>query len=428
MFNIEFLKRITILYVEDEQIIRDTMQAIFEKLFKRSIIATNGQDGYDKFKFHYEHGMTFDIIISDINMPIMNGLEMIEKIRKINQNIPIILTTAHSDSKYFVEAIHHNVFHYAIKPIKIKQLALAIQDATIKYFDKKIIETKQIQNDRYVEIINQVTIVSKTDLNGYITFANELFSTISGYTHEELIGENHRIIRHNDMPIAFFDDLWNTLKETKIWKGKMKNKAKDGTPYFVNATIFPVFDKYGEKVIEYMAVQYLITEEELEKRDFKKKVIQNIKDSKLMQVELKHENNDLKVRLKEKHNSSHIDIAMEILNSEKRKNSRLLVQIEHYEDLIEKKAKQDEEIKENLNKEILQLREDKIRSSSKYSTISDEKQKLLLEVEILQKQVGELNNIIKERNQKLDDLQDVIEHRENEILMLKGKQPNSYEK
>ncbi len=334
MFHQEFLKRLTVLYVEDEPIIRNSMQIIFEKLFKHTVIATNGQDGYDKFKFHYEHGMNFDIIVSDINMPIMDGLEMIELIRKINENIPIILTTAHSDSKYFLDAINHNVYHYAIKPIKMKQLTLAIQDATMKYFDKKIIETKQIENDRYVEIINQTTIVSKTDLGGYITFANELCSMVSGYSNEELIGANQRIIRHEDMPTIFFDDLWNTLRMRKVWKGKIKNKAKDGSAYFVYATIFPVFDEYGENIIEYMTVQYLITEEELEKRDFKKKVIQNIKDSKLTQVELKQEITHLKTQLNEKYHTDQIEILMEKVNNEKKKNSKLLLQLSYCEDLI----------------------------------------------------------------------------------------------
>ncbi len=421
MFDTEFLKRINVLYVEDEPIIRDSMQHVFEKLFKHSIIATNGQDGYDKFKFHYDRGLMFDIIISDINMPIMNGLEMVEKIRKINEHIPIILTTAYSDSKYFLDAINHNVHYYAIKPIKIKQLTMSIQDATMKYFDKKIIENKQIENDRYLEIINQATIVSKTDLSGHITFANELFSTISGYSNEELVGSNQRIIRHDDMPTVFFDEIWNTLRDKKVWRGKIKNKSKDGTPYFVHATIFPVFDPYGEKVIEYMAVQYIITDDELEKRDFKKKVIQNIKDSKLTQVELRQEINQLKMRLKERYSSSDIDIAMETLYGEKRKNSRLLLQIEHYEELIEKKIAQEEELKEKLNKQILLLRDQKIDSSSKYTTISQEKQKLLIEVELLQKKVLELNQIVQENNQKLSDLQDVIRYRENELLILKEK-------
>jgi PAS domain S-box-containing protein len=421
MFDTEFLKRITILYVEDDPMIRNSMQIVFEKLFKHTVIATNGQDGYDRFKLHYERNLHFDIIISDINMPVMNGLEMIEKIRKINEHIPIILTTAHSDSKYFLEAINHNIYHYAIKPIKMKQLALAIQDATMKYFDKKIIENKQIENDRYVEIINQATLVSKTDLSGYITFANELFSIISGYSNEELLGANQRIIRHDDMPTIFFDDLWNTLRAKKVWKGKIKNKAKDGTPYFVHATIFPIFDPYGDKIIEYMAVQYLITEDELEKRDFKKKVIQNIKDSKLAHIELKQENKELKTKLKERYDSSDIDIAMETLNSEKRKNSRLLVQIEHYEKLIEQKVKQEEEIKEKLNRQITILRDEQLSSSSKYSVIKDEKEKLLREIEILQNQVTKMGNINEQNNQRLHNLEDVIKHKEYEILILKEK-------
>ncbi len=207
MLNREFLKRISILYVEDEPMIRDSMQLIFDKLFKHTVIATNGQDGFDRFKFHQERGMLFDVIISDINMPIMNGLEMIEQIRKLDEDIPIILTTAYSDSKYFLEAIALKVHHYAIKPLEIKALAHTIQDATMKYFDKKIIENKQKENERYLDIINQTTLVSRTDLSGNITFVNELFSIVSGYTNSELVGANQRIVRHTDMHTIFFDDL-----------------------------------------------------------------------------------------------------------------------------------------------------------------------------------------------------------------------------
>jgi PAS domain S-box-containing protein len=265
-----FLKNITVLYVEDEEHIRDSMNTVFTKLFKKVVMATNGQDGYDKFRLHTQKNIYFDIVISDINMPDMNGLDMIEKIREIDKDIPIVLTTAHSDSEYFLEAINHNVFHYAIKPIKVKQLALAIQDATKKYLNTKIIETKQAENERYLDIIEQVAIVSKTDLSANITFVNDIYCQASGYTKDELIGSNQRIIRHEDMPTVFFDTLWNSLRAKQVWKGKIKNKAKDGSVYFINATIFPVFDQTGENVIEYMAVGFLITEEEMEKKGIPK--------------------------------------------------------------------------------------------------------------------------------------------------------------
>jgi PAS domain S-box-containing protein len=247
----EFLKSITVLYVEDEADIRDSMSMVFEKLFKKTVMATNGQDGYDKFRLHYENNLQFDIVISDINMPDMNGLDMIEKIREIDKDVPVVLTTAHSDSEYFIEAINHNVFHYAIKPIKVKELALAIQDATKKYLSTKVITAKQAENERYLDIIEQVALVSKTDLSANITFVNDIYCEASGYMRNELIGANQRVVRHEDMPTVFFDTLWDSLRAKTVWKGKIKNKAKENYQLDLRISAIPVQDihKANQKIL-----------------------------------------------------------------------------------------------------------------------------------------------------------------------------------
>ncbi len=82
-------------------------------------------------------------------------------------------------------------------------------------------------------------IVSRTDLNGIITHANDPFVDMSGYTREELIGAPHCILRHPDMPAAGFQDLWNTLMQKKKWHGYVKNLRKDGGFYWVYATVIP---------------------------------------------------------------------------------------------------------------------------------------------------------------------------------------------
>lgn len=419
MLDQNFLKNITVLYVEDEEHIRDSMNTVFTKLFKKVVMATNGQDGYDKFRLHTQKNIYFDIVISDINMPDMNGLDMIEKIREIDKDIPIVLTTAHSDSEYFLEAINHNVFHYAIKPIKVKQLALAIQDATKKYLNTKIIETKQAENERYLDIIEQVAIVSKTDLSANITFVNDIYCQASGYTKDELIGSNQRIIRHEDMPTVFFDTLWNSLRAKQVWKGKIKNKAKDGSVYFINATIFPVFDQTGENVIEYMAVGFLITEEEMEKREYQKKVIQNIKESKVTQSELKQQIKELEYRLSL---SDNVNIVFEKLESEKRKTSRLLTQVDHYEKLIEKKVHELDEYKVKTNKQIIAYNEENHKLSDQVSGEKKEFDKLKDETKQQSAEIQRLNRFIKEQEAKISDLEDVIKYREAELEISKDKQ------
>ena len=104
-------------------------------------------------------------------------------------------------------------------------------------------------------------LVSKTDLKGAITYANQPFIDISGFTESELIGTNHNIVRHPDMPTEAFEDLWRTLKAGKPWQGIVKNRCKNGDFYWVKAKVTPV-RKDGE-VVEFMSVRYEPSQEEV---------------------------------------------------------------------------------------------------------------------------------------------------------------------
>ena len=91
------------------------------------------------------------------------------------------------------------------------------------------------------------TLVSVTDLDGVIQYCNRDFIEISGYSEDELIGANHNIVRHKDMPKAAFEDLWTTVKANKPWKGLVKNRCKNGDFYWVDAYVTPVFEN-GNKI------------------------------------------------------------------------------------------------------------------------------------------------------------------------------------
>lgn len=106
---------------------------------------------------------------------------------------------------------------------------------------------------RHTEIPAGVTLVSKTDLKGVITYANEAFVEASGYTLDELLGRSHNIVRHPDMPPAAFEDMWRTLKNGKPWRGIVKNRCKDGGYYWVDACVVPI--TRHDQVIGYMSVR-----------------------------------------------------------------------------------------------------------------------------------------------------------------------------
>ena len=106
---------------------------------------------------------------------------------------------------------------------------------------------------RHTDIPPGITLVSKTDLKGVITYANEAFVNASGYALDELLGHSHNIVRHPDMPCAAFEDMWHTLKSGKPWRGIVKNRCKDGGYYWVDACVVPI--KRNDQVIGYMSVR-----------------------------------------------------------------------------------------------------------------------------------------------------------------------------
>ncbi|HRK84929.1 MAG TPA: methyl-accepting chemotaxis protein [Alcaligenes faecalis] len=93
------------------------------------------------------------------------------------------------------------------------------------------------------QVPDKVYLISKTDLQGRITYANPAFIEISGFSHEELIGSHHNIVRHPHMPSALFQDLWHTLQQQRPWSGLIKNRRKDGGFYWVKARVIPLVER-----------------------------------------------------------------------------------------------------------------------------------------------------------------------------------------
>jgi len=138
----------------------------------------------------------------------------------------------------------------------------------------------KLLND-YKTAVDATTILSTSDLDGNITYANSKFCEISEYSPDELIGKPHNILRHPDMPKEVFENLWKTIKNGEVWHGIVKNLSKSGKTYIVDATIIPVLDKNG-RIEEYIGIrrditlEYSSSEEIKSELEFKRQEIKNL--------------------------------------------------------------------------------------------------------------------------------------------------------
>ncbi|HEV8083882.1 MAG TPA: PAS domain S-box protein [Chitinophagaceae bacterium] len=148
-------------------------------------------------------------------------------------------------------------FSFTVNPVynktgEIEGVCITSTDITAR---KKA--EKEITDYKYA--LNQSSVVAITDQKGIIQYVNENFCNISKYSAQELIGQDHRIINSGFHPKSYIKNLWTTIANGIIWKGEFKNKAKDGTVYWVDATIVPFLDEKG-KPYQYMTIRSDITE------------------------------------------------------------------------------------------------------------------------------------------------------------------------
>lgn len=251
------VRNYNVLIVEDDSFIREQLSRILKKLFKEIYIAVDGKDGLSKYK---ENKNNIHIIITDLNMPHIGGLQMIEYIKEIDKDIPILILSAHSESHFFMKSIRLGVDGYLQKPLDSDLLMDLIKKVVLKKkLQDDLLESTNFLN-QYKEAADESAVVSKTDIYGNITYINQKFCDISGYKKEYLIGKKHNILRHPKNSSSLYKEIWNTIKiEKRTWHGTIMNKDKYDNSFYMDTMIKPIFDTQ-KNVIEYISLQHDISD------------------------------------------------------------------------------------------------------------------------------------------------------------------------
>lgn len=228
-------------------------------------LTKNDESLHKRIQLMAQHG---DIII--------NGLNRIVELEKenkklalgqdINQFYNLLLTIFSSKDKQYQHVIDFLQFFLLfliilllIAYVKEERSQNKIHNLNERLTEKlHNIEEINLQMSKLLHQFDINVIASSTDTFGNITYASRAFSQISGYSTDELIGANHNIVRHPDMPKHLYEDMWHTIKSGKIWNGELKNQNKQGGFYWVNVTITPEFDNKDE-IIGYNAIRQDIT-------------------------------------------------------------------------------------------------------------------------------------------------------------------------
>ena len=399
------LKKFTLLYVEDDDVIRVELSQLLSNFFSMVHVAKNGKEGLRTF---LENQDEIDLILTDLNMPELNGIEMIKKIRTIDNKIPIIFATAHSDSEFLAEAIKLRVQEYIVKPIDVRYLLSLFNDIVSNLYQEFLLKQQREELEKYKEIINSNNIVIKTDTHLNITYVNELFCEISGFNSEELIGKELKYLKYQDMASDIYTNLYVNILNNKSWQGKLKNIKKDGTAFTTDAFVIPTLDETGD-MTGAISIQRDITKELKKKRELVLALMKEKSDifirSKEGNLEQNQVINDLKHQLEkaqiEEMQSLKI-IDKYIYSNEKFRleNKNLKTEFGLY------KKNSDENLAFKFSKENSDLRLENKKTKDKLAQLQMDSEKTISQQRVnYETKIGELSDKINELSEKIETIQ-----------------------
>lgn len=337
MANIDkkLLKRLKILYVEDDNNVRNELTSLLSNFFDIVYSASDGKEGLELYR---EKKDEIDVIIADINMPNLTGIEMVKEIRKFDKDVNVVFATAYSDNEFLSEAIKLKVYEYITKPIDIRNLMAVLSELAKIIYHEFLLKQQNKELKKYRDIIYSNNIVIRTNKNLKISFVNDLFCQITGFDKKELVGKDLDVLMHPDSDSKIYSKIKSSILNNKQFNGKLKNRTKDGNYYLADSSVIATLNDAGG-LTGALIIQKDETQEAIKRREVQNYLIKDKGDifikSKESSAELQYEINKLKDELRTAKKA--VDIAKAdkdkyIYTAEKFtvENKRLKSDLEHY--------------------------------------------------------------------------------------------------
>jgi two-component system, cell cycle sensor histidine kinase and response regulator CckA len=244
MLSIQVSSPLSLLLVEDDAASREVTAISLGMAFPFLTLhlASSGQEGVELYHKHHP-----DIVLTDINMPGMDGIRMAQQILAETPQAQIIVISAHTELPYLLNCIQLGIRHYVLKPLEHQPLFKAVADCV-----KRVQLERQVrEQEQYIRLLSQVveqnsSLIALAGKDGRILYANGKFMEFMGYGAEEITGLDLRRLHFQEAPEEEFEGIWNRIRSGEEWRGEGVNRKKNGELFHEAVSIAPILDGEGE--------------------------------------------------------------------------------------------------------------------------------------------------------------------------------------
>ena len=228
---------------------------------------------------------SYDAILIDDSIPLDEALEIIKRIKMVKKSIITVLISINPPQTHLIRAIRLGINDVLIPPLDADVLKETFNKLHFMVLTSRQLVKKNLLLNQYKNALDSSLYISKTNPQGIITYVNERFSHLSGYTVNEIIGQTHRLFKHPNSTREQMAELWNTISSKKVWHGTITNQTKTGEPFYTDTFVIPILNERNE-IEEYMDMRIDVTELANHLRNLQSKIDEATKEIRAQQERL----------------------------------------------------------------------------------------------------------------------------------------------